>query len=217
MSYWNHLQRQELEKQRAQFWYELTTPDWQRTDLDLTDTERMILKWEWEKTHNPEELEKQNEYLRISKLSDEHDDRHLIKIEDPEDRYKVIVHRSNEYFKFKQSEIYKKTGLFVSDHEGFYALYTKKEMRKQFPKDKKFFGIFKGYLFGRKEYYGAWWTTSDLRMWLRIKWIVHKPNIDWNAVGGGAIIFGMIFIFLTIVMGIISGGLFDLIKYLWPF
>ena len=49
-----------------------------------------------EKTHDPEKLEKQNEYLRISKLSDEHDDRHLIKIEDPEDRYGYRIWRTSK-------------------------------------------------------------------------------------------------------------------------
>lgn len=72
----------------------------------------------------------QKERDRIKALSIYLGDRDLIHISNPEDRYKVAVYRSDQYFRENRKEIEEQTGLVVSSHLGYYGLYTQKEIDK---------------------------------------------------------------------------------------
>lgn len=75
---------------------------------------------------------------RITNLSLNLGDRDIITIDNLDDQYEVALYRSDEWFKQNAESIEKQTGLFVSNHEGFYDTYTRQEMREQFPYNRRY-------------------------------------------------------------------------------
>ena len=67
-----------------------------------------------------------------------------------EDHYEVAIYQSDEYYKQNAKSIEKETGLFVSNHNGYYDLYTRKDMRKQFPDNPKYMDRFELWAFKHK-------------------------------------------------------------------